>query len=113
MAVIAGYAQKESCTGSYKLFDGVRRYDLNVTEVGSGNVQMYKRSYYQGPAVECQAVPQLIQGFAQMAVESQLYPQSATIWIGNAVPGMPAVPVRIYTQNALGKMVFDLVGVQQ
>jgi hypothetical protein len=112
MAVIATYAQKESCTGSYKLFDGVRRYDLNVTEVGSGNVQMYKRSYYQGPAVECQAVPQLIQGFAQMAVESKLYPESATIWIGNAVPGMPAVPVRIYTQNALGKMVFDLVGVQ-
>jgi hypothetical protein len=58
-------------------------------------------------------VPQLIQGFAQMAVQSQLYPESATIWIGNAVQGMPAVPVRIYTQNALGKMVFDLVGVQQ
>jgi hypothetical protein len=112
VAVIANYAQKQSCTGSYKLFDGVRRYDLNVTEVGSGNVQTYKRSYYQGPAVECQAVPQLIQGFAQMAVESKLYPESATIWIGNAVQGMPAVPVRIYTQNALGKMVFDLVGVQ-
>jgi hypothetical protein len=112
LAVIASYAQKDSCTGSYKLFDGVRRYDLNVTEVGSGNVQMYKRSYYQGPAVECQAVPQLIQGFAQMAVESQLYPQSANIWLANAVPGMPAVPVRIETQNALGKMVFDLIGVQ-
>jgi hypothetical protein len=112
LAVIASFAQKDTCTGSYKLFDGVRRYDLNVTEVGNGNVQMYKRSYYQGPATECQAVPQLIQGFAQMAVESKLYPESATIWLGNAVPGMPAVPVRIYTQNALGKMVFDLVGVQ-
>jgi hypothetical protein len=112
LAIIANYAQTESCTGSYKLFDGVRRYDLNVTEVGSGNVQMYKRSYYQGPAVECQAMPQLIQGFGQMAVESKLYPESASIWIGNAVPGMPAVPVRIYTQNALGRMVFDLVGVQ-
>jgi len=112
MAVIAGYAQKESCTGSYKLFDGVRRYDLNVTEVGSGTVQMYKRSYYQGPAVACQAVSQLIQGFAQMAVQSKLYPESAKIWLANAVPGMPAVPVRIYTQNALGEMVFDLIGVQ-
>lgn len=112
LAVIANYARKDSCTASYKLFDGVRRYDLNVTEVGDGNVQMYKRSYYQGPAVACQAVPQLIQGFAQMAVESQLYPQSAKIWIANAVKGMPAVPVRIYTQNALGEMVFDLIGVQ-
>jgi len=112
LAIIANTAQKDTCTGSYKLFDGVRRYDLHVTEVGSGNVQTYKRSYYQGPAIECQAVPQLIQGFAQMAMESKLYPESATIWIGNAVPGMPAVPVRIYTQNALGRMVFDLVGVQ-
>ena len=112
LAVIANYAQNQTCTGSYKLFDGVRRYDLNVTEVGNGNVQMYKRSFYQGPAVECQAVPQLIEGFVQMAVESQLYPQSAKIWIANAVKGMPAVPVRIYTQNALGEMVFDLIGVQ-
>jgi hypothetical protein len=112
LAVIASYAQKQSCTGRYKLFDGTRRYDLSVTEVGDGNVRMYKRSYYQGPAVECQAVPQLIQGFAQLAVESKLYPQSANIWLAPAVKGMPAVPVRIETQNALGKMVFDLVGVQ-
>lgn len=112
LAIIANFAQRETCTGSYKLFDGVRRYDLNVTEVGNGNVEMYKRSYYQGPATACQAVPQLIQGFAQMAVESKLYPESAKIWIANAVPGMPAVPVRIYTRNALGEMVFDLVSVQ-
>jgi hypothetical protein len=112
LAVIANYAQKDTCTARYKLFDGVRRYDLNVTEVGNGNVQIYKRSYYQGPATACQAVPELIKGFAQMAVESKLYPESAKIWIANAVPGMPAVPVRIYTQNALGEMVFDLIGVQ-
>jgi len=113
LAVIANYAQKDTCTASYKLFDGVRRYDLNVTEVGDGNVEMYKRSYYQGPATACQATPQLIQGFSQMAVQSQLYPESAKIWIANAVKGMPAVPVRIYTQNALGQMVFDLIDVQQ
>jgi hypothetical protein len=112
LAVIADYSERQDCTGSYKLFDGVRRYDLNVQEVGSGNVQYYKRSYYQGPAVECRAVPQLIQGFAAMAVQSKLYPESANIWLANAVEGMPAVPVRIETQNALGTMVFDLVGVQ-
>ena len=112
LAVIANFAQRDTCTTSYKLFDGVRRYDLSVTEVGDGNIETYKRSYYQGPATACQATPQLIQGFSQMAVQSQLYPESAKIWIANAVPGMPAVPVRIYTQNALGEMVFDLVGVQ-
>jgi len=112
MAIIAGYAQRQNCSGSYKLFDGVRRYDLNVQQVGSGNVQFYKQSFYQGPAIQCQAVPQLIQGFAPMAVESKLYPESAIIWLANAVQGMPALPVRIVTQNALGKMVFDLVSVQ-
>jgi hypothetical protein len=112
MAVMAAYADKQDCTGTYRLFDGVRRYDLAVQEIGSGNVQFYKQSFYQGPAVECQATPQLIQGFSQMAVQSQLYPQSAIIWLANAVQGAPAVPVRIETQNALGKMVFDLVSAQ-
>ena len=112
MAVIAAYADKQDCTGTYKLFDGVRRYDLAVQEVGSGNVQFYKQSFYQGPAVECTATPQLIQGFSQMAVQSQLYPQSANIWLANAVQGQPAIPVRIETQNGLGKMVFDLVSAQ-
>ena len=112
LAVIANFARKDTCTARYQLFDGVRRYDLNVTEVGNGNVEMYKRSFYQGPATACQAVPQLIQGFVPMAVESKLYPESAKIWIANAVPGMPAVPVRIYTQNALGEIVFDLIDAQ-
>jgi hypothetical protein len=112
MAVVAAFAQRQNCSGTFKLFDGVRRYDLNVQQVGSGNVQFYKQSFYQGPATECQATPQLIQGFAPMAMQSQLYPQSANIWLAAAVQGMPAIPVRIETQNALGAMVFDLVGVQ-
>jgi hypothetical protein len=112
MAVVAAYADKQDCTGHYKLFDGVRRYDLAVQEVGSGNVQFYKQSFYQGPAVECAATPQLIQGFSDIAMQSQLYPQSANIWLAEAVKGAPAIPVRIETQNALGKMVFDLVKAQ-
>jgi len=112
MAVVAAYAEKQNCAGNYKLFDGVRRYDLVIQQVGNGNVQFYKQSFYQGPAVECQAAPTLMQGFAPMAVESKLYPQSANIWLAPAVQGMPAVPVRIETQNALGSMVFDLVAAQ-
>ena len=112
MAVIAAYADRQNCAGSFQLFDGVRRYNLNVQQFGNGNIQFYKQSFYQGPAVECQAVPQLIQGFAPMAVESKLYPQSANIWLANALQNMPAVPVRIETENALGSMVFDLVAAQ-
>jgi hypothetical protein len=112
VAVVAAFAQKQNCAGTYKLFDGVRRYDLTVQQVGQGNVQFFKQSFYQGPAIECQAVPQLLQGFAQMAVQSQLYPQSANLWLAAAIQNHPAIPVRIETQNALGKMVFDLIGVQ-
>jgi hypothetical protein len=112
IAVVAAFAQKQDCTGTYKLFDGVRRYDLDVRQVGQGSVQMFKRSFYAGPATECQATPQLLQGFQQMAVQSQLYPQSANLWLADAVPNYPAIPVRIETQDALGKMVFDLVNVQ-
>jgi hypothetical protein len=112
IAVVAAFAERQTCAGSYKLFDGVRRYDLNVQQMGVGEVQFYKQSFYKGRATECQATPQLLQGFAQMAVESQLYPQSAKLWLAPAVQGFPAIPVRIQTQNALGSMTFDLVGVQ-
>jgi hypothetical protein len=112
IAVVEAFARTQNCTGTYKLFDGVRRYDLNVQQVGQGNIQFFKQSFYQGPAVKCQATPQLLQGFPQMAVQSQIYPQSANLWLANAIPNYPAIPVRIETQDALGKMVFDLVGVQ-
>ena len=57
-------------------------------------------------------MPRLVGGFQQTAVQSQLYPQSAKLWLARPMKNFPAVPVRIAAQNAFGEMVLDLVNMQ-
>jgi len=112
LALVGAFSQRNACGGSYAVFDGVRRYDIAVEQAGTASVNMLQQSYYQGPATECHAAPRLVGGFQQAAVQNQLYPQSAKLWLARPVKDFPAVPVRMSAQNALGEMVLDLVNVQ-
>ncbi len=112
VAMVANFAKTHQCNGTYKLFDGVRRYDLTLAQAGFVDLNPLQQSYYDGSATECRAEPQLINGFSNAAQQSQFYPQSARLWLAPAVTGLPAIPVRIEAQNALGLMVLDLVDVQ-
>jgi hypothetical protein len=112
VAAVAKFAATANCDGIYQLFDGVRRYDLVLSQGGFADLAPLAQSYYDGSATECVAQPRLLEGFAQNAMSSQFYPQSARLFLAPAVPGLPAVPVRIEAQNALGLMTLDLTGVQ-
>lgn len=112
VAAVAKFAATAQCGGTYKLFDGVRRYDLTLTQGGYAEVTPLAQSYYDGSATECVATPALLEGFAPAAQQSQFYPRSARLFLAPAVPGFPALPVRIEAQNALGVMTLDLTGVQ-
>ncbi|WP_374650116.1 DUF3108 domain-containing protein [Dongia sp.] len=112
VAMVADFARTHRCQGTYKLFDGVRRYDLILAQGGFVDLNPMQQSYYDGSATECRAEPQLLQGFSAAARQSQFYPQAARLWLAPAVTGLPAIPVRIEAQNALGVMVLDLVDVQ-
>ena len=112
MALVAVFSQRQDCAGSYAVFDGVRRYDIAVEKAGTASVNPMQRSFYQGAATECRATPKLVGGFQQAAVQSQLYPQSARLWLAPAIQGFPAIPVRMSATNSFGEMVLDLVNVQ-
>jgi len=112
LALVGAFSARNTCGGSYAVFDGVRRYDIAVEQAGKANVSMLQQSFYQGPATECHAAPRLVGGFQQAAVQNQLYPQSARLWLARPMTNFPAVPVRISAQNALGEMVLDLVNMQ-
>ncbi len=112
VALVANFARTHQCQGTYKLFDGVRRYDITLAQAGYVDLNPLQQSYYDGAATECRAEPQLINGFSGAAQQSQFYPQSARLWLAPAVAGAPAIPVRIEAKNALGLMVLDLVDVQ-
>jgi hypothetical protein len=112
VALVTAFSQRQDCGGAYSVFDGVRRYDIMVENAGRAMVNKLQRSLYQGPATECSATPSLVGGFQQAAVQSQLYPQKARLWLAPALKSFPAVPVRISATNAFGEMVLDLVAVQ-
>lgn len=112
VAAVAKFAVTHQCSGTYQLFDGVRRYDLTLTQGGFADLAPLQKSYYDGSATECVATPTLLEGFAPAATQSQFYPRSARLFMAPAVEGLPAIPVRIEAQNALGVMMLDLTGVQ-
>ncbi|WP_374375075.1 DUF3108 domain-containing protein [Dongia sp.] len=112
VAAVASFADTHQCSGTYKLFDGVRRYDLTLAQGGFADVAPLAQSYYEGSATECVATSTLLEGFAPAAAQSQFYPRSARLFMAPAVPGLPSLPVRIEAQNALGVMTLDLTGVQ-
>lgn len=113
VAVASLFSSAGSCEGQYQLFDGARRYDLTLSQGGYADLDAMPNSYYEGSATECSAEPQLVAGFQPSALNANLYPQSAKLWMAPAVAGFPAVPVRILAQSAFGEMTLELVKVTQ
>jgi hypothetical protein len=111
VAVATLFAKAGSCEGQYQLFDGARRYDLALSQGGYADLDGMPNSYYAGSATECTASPQLVAGFQQSALNANLYPQSARLWMAPAIAGFPTVPVRIFAQSAFGEVTLELVKV--
>ena len=113
VAVASLFARTGSCAGQYQLFDGARRYDLALSQGGYTDLVEMPTSYYAGSATECIATPQLVAGFQQSALNANLYPQSAKLWMAPAIAGFPTIPVRILARSAFGDMTLELVKVTQ
>lgn len=111
VAVASLFARTGSCDGQYQLFDGARRYDLTLAQGGYTDLVEMPNSYYAGSATECTATPQLVAGFQPSALNANLYPQSAKLWMAPAIAGFSAVPVRILARSAFGDMTLELVKV--
>jgi len=113
VAVASAFAQTGTCGGRYALFDGARRYDLVLEQGGFADLDPIGDSYYAGSATECTATPELVAGFQQSALQANLYPQSAKLWLAPAIAGFPSVPVRIIAQSSFGEMTLELTRVSQ
>lgn len=113
VAVASAFAQTGTCGGRYALFDGARRYDLVLEQGGFADLDPTANGYYAGSATECTATPELVAGFQQSAMQANLYPQSAKLWLAPAIAGFPSVPVRIVAQSQFGEMTLELTQVSR
>jgi len=93
------------------VFDGQRRFDVIVTQIGAATLQPNRYSIYQGPAMRCGLGIARISGFrkslrAKREKEERSTPP--TIWVAQVRPELPPIPVRYDGEIALGKIVVHL-----
>jgi hypothetical protein len=109
LAIINSVIQTGDCAVRIPVFDGTRRYDLNVTPAGRSQVTRLGFSLYEGEATECTAKTQLIAGFRQADVDAKLYPETTTFWLAPVLDNTSSVLVRVATRTALGALRLDLI----
>ena len=99
VAIVDTVLRTGGCDVSLPVFDGARRYNLDFTSVGPDVIEKTLFSSYQGQALHCAATAKLIAGFQSNAVSSSFYPNKTDLWLGQAVQGLPMLPVRVLAQS--------------
>jgi hypothetical protein len=104
-------AKTGRCDQTVPVFDGQRRFNVIVTQIGVATLQPNRYSVYQGPAMRCGLGIERISGFrkslrAKREQEERSTPP--TIWVAEVRPGLPPIPVRYDGEIALGKIVVHL-----
>jgi hypothetical protein len=104
-------AKTGRCDQTVPVFDGQRRFDVIVTQLGPATLQPNRYSIYQGPAMRCGLGIERISGFrkslrARREKEERSTPP--TIWVAQIKPELPPIPVRYDGEIALGKIVVHL-----
>lgn len=100
----------ESCTGKLPVFDGRRRYDLNLTDGGRQEVRTQYYTAFAGQAVRCDFAIEPVAGFVRRPEneDTNRQLQSGRVWMAPVVAGGPAVPVRVELDGDWGMSIVHL-----
>ena len=91
------------CRGTLPVFDGRRRYDMHLTELGAGEVPS-RRGVYRGPARHCRATIEPHAGFWRSAPQESETPARLDFWIASPAPELPPAPVYLELAGARGTL---------
>jgi hypothetical protein len=91
------------CRGRLPVFDGRRRYDMQLSELPAGEVPS-RRGIYRGPARRCRALIEPHAGFWRSAPHESEAPVRLEFWIASPAAGLPAAPVYLELTGARGTL---------
>lgn len=88
------------CEGIAATFDGHRVSEVKATTVGMETLPPESRSSFSGPALRCDLDGRQLAGFPKDAGPDDMIhkPQHSTVWLASPQPGMPQVPVLLFTE---------------
>ena len=108
-SVIEIFEREGRCAGDVPVFDGRRRYNFKISQVGQVNLAPSEYSIYSGPASLCRVTVERLAGFKKKKSPRHL-PIALDVWLAPVIRGGPALPVRMEGSNSLGHMVIHLAG---
>jgi hypothetical protein len=111
-AIIGSFDEVRRCAGRLSVFDGRRRYDLKLKQLGAAQLEPSDYGIYSGPAMRCRVVLKPIAGFKNKRKSLSRLPRKVEVWLAPLEPGGPAVPVRLEGKNPWGRMVVHLISAE-
>ena len=96
------------CEGSIPIYDGRRRYDLNLTAGETKEFEGSRYSIFSGTAEACVVEIDRIGGFR---VERSKYSETArnrTVWVAAPLDGIAPIPVRLDIETDFGNLLAHL-----
>jgi len=91
------------CQGTLGVFDGRRRYDLSLSDLGDSDTPSSRHALYSGRARHCRAAIQPRAGFWRSQPGDER-PSQIDCWIASPRPGMPPIPVYLELTAPRGTM---------
>ena len=100
-----------ACAGEFKVFDGRRRYDLTVTDMGSSVFEPNDFSVFDGEAKACGIDFTLLGGDRKEKSKYAKTARNRVVYVGRPLAEAPAIPVRLKIETAYGMLMAHLTAV--
>ncbi|MGH7787787.1 MAG: DUF3108 domain-containing protein [Candidatus Binatia bacterium] len=100
------------CRGTLRIFDGRRRYDLQLADMGEAAPPASPYTSYTGVARHCRATIAPIAGFWRSSAAQDERPSQLDFWVAAPQPGLMAVPVYLELSAPRGSLAIHLTAAQ-
>jgi hypothetical protein len=93
-----------TCAGTVQVFDGLRRYDLRYTDLGTDELEPSRHDPYRGPARHCRATIEPIAGFLRTGEHAGERATELSTWFAPPLDGAEPVTVRMDVEGSRGTL---------
>lgn len=100
--------QGGDCGGNFAVFDGRRRYDVDVTDKGIQSIVPNDYSIYTGDAVVCDLVFTVLGGDRKEKSKYSATARNRRVFVAAPVDGAPSIPVRLQIETDYGTLMAHL-----
>ncbi len=102
LSAVVQFEQTGTCSGTYPVFDGRRRYDVALSDAGVRRFKSSGYSVFAGEAKGCQFEVIEKGGFQRVKSYEIEDPSELVVWVAAPAPGVRPVPVRMQLKTPFG-----------